>query len=124
LLSSVARRVELPLLGSHSLWRRDRAQEVAGVELPHALARKYPRASRSWARHWVFPQATPSVDPRSGVRRRHHLFDQTFQRGFKRAVLAAGVRKPGTPHTLRHAFATHPLQASYDIGCGRWRLTC
>jgi integron integrase len=100
---------------SRSLWLRDRTGKVAGVELPHALARKYPRAPESWAWHWVFPQATLNVDPRSGVRRRHHLFDQTFQRAFKRAVLAAGIREPATPHTLRHAFATHLLQASYDI---------
>lgn len=100
---------------SRSLWLRDRADKVAGVELPHALARKYPRASESWAWHWVFPQATLSADPRSGVRRRHHLFDQTFQRAFKRAVLASGIREPATPHTLRHAFATHLLQAGYDI---------
>jgi integron integrase len=63
---------------SRSLWLRDRADGAAGVELPHALARKYPRAPQSWAWHWLFPQATLSVDPRSGVRRRHHLFDQTF----------------------------------------------
>ena len=52
---------------------------------------------------------------RSGVVRRHHMFDQTFQRAFKRAVLASGIAKPVTPHTLRHAFATHLLQAGYDI---------
>jgi integron integrase len=100
---------------SRSLWLRDRTDKVAGAELPLALARKYPRASESWAWHWVFPRATMSVDPRGGVRRRHPLFDQTFQRGFKRAVLATGIREPATPHTLRHAFATHLLQAGYDI---------
>lgn len=100
---------------ARSLWVRDRADQRPGVEMPEALARKYPRAAESWAWHWVFAQATLSIDPRSGVRRRHHLFDQTFQRAFKRAAVAARIHKPATPHSLRHAFATHLLQAGYDI---------
>ena len=103
------------LARSHGLWAIDQAKGQGGVEMPHALERKYPRAGTSWVWFWVFPQATLSTDPRSGVIRRHHVFDQTFQRAFKRAVERAGITKPATPHTLRYAFATHLLQAGYDI---------
>jgi integron integrase len=97
------------------LWAHDRQERVPGVWLPDALARKYPRAAAAWTWFWVFPQDKLSRDPRSGTVRRHHLYDETFQRTFKRAVERADIHVPVTPHTLRHCFATHLLQGGYDI---------
>jgi integron integrase len=97
------------------LWSRDREMRRPGVELPFALERKYPAAAEAWGWFWAFPAREPSRDPRSGVIRRHHVHEEALSRAIKRAVRAAGLSKPASAHTLRHAFATHLLESGYDI---------
>lgn len=100
---------------SRALFELDRARAVPGVEVPFALERKYPALGERWAWHWLFPQDHLSVDPRSGIRRRHHYYEQTLSRAITLAVRKSGVAKPATAHTLRHSFATHLIQQGYDI---------
>jgi integron integrase len=103
------------LARSRARWQADRLAGTAGVELPQALAGKYPQAGTSWGWFWVFPAGGLSRDPRSGVVRRHHVHEESLQRAVKRAVRNAGIAKPATTHTFRHAFATHLLESGYDI---------
>lgn len=93
----------------------DLAKGFGEVYLPDALARKYPSAGKSWNWQYVFPGSRLCIDPRSGATRRHHIHETALQRAVKKAATDAGLIKRVSCHTLRHSFATHLLEAGYDI---------
>ncbi len=103
------------LAGVRARFLADRERGLPPVELPYAYGRKNPNAGRMWGWQWVFPAQELSIDPRTGIKRRHHVYEQGLQRAIARAASRGGIEKPVSTHTLRHSFATHLMQVGYDI---------
>jgi len=111
----VTERLEEQLICVRTIYQKDIDGNCCGVSLPHALARKYPKARHEWGWQYIFPASRRSASPYTGEIEWHHADQKGIQRAVKGAIRLAGIKKHASCHTFRHSFATHLLESGYDI---------
>ncbi len=112
---SVVASLRAQLARVRTLYESDLERQGVGASLPDGLARKYPNGGREWGWQYVFPASRLWTHPDTGKRLRHHQHESVLQRAVKAAVRKSGIAKQATCHTFRHSFATHLLEAGYNI---------
>ena len=113
--ASIVSELQVHLSDVKAFHEKDLSEGFGEVSLPYALSRKYPNAGKEWGWQFVFPASKRSIDPMTGIVRKHHLDESVLQRAVRKATLQLGMTKRVSPHTFRHSFATRLLEAGYDI---------